>query len=420
MFVCTGNKSRVGVIARTACYLIVIVAIAAPSTVVTAGAAASRRACRGVHIKPGDNIQALIDGSPRQTRFCFARGRYDLSATIWTGNKSPTLDLRAGAIIDGQSGDFTGIGGMGAPRDRPGTIVLGGVFQNFGNENSAPWVAPVILSRKWIVKGSEFRNNFNYGLLILGDDARVTSADIHHNGRYGLVVTKACEECLGPKDVIVEDTEISYNNTRQLDPSYDAGGTKFSAGTDGTVVRGNEIHHNYGSGVWFDGFNQNARIYNNSIHDNYRWGIFWEISYGGVRIHHNHLTGNGEGDGGSNAFNAQVIVADSDGGQRGIEIYDNTIVGSAFPVSLIDDSGRSGATSSVYVHHNVMTLRAESQVGAFGADLFAPEANNRFESNTYRVIDRGGSYWAWNAQTLTWKQWRGIGNDNQGSLRLIE
>jgi hypothetical protein len=67
-----------------------------------------------------------------------------------------------------------------------------------------------------------------------------------------------------------------------------------------------------------------------------------------------------------------------------------------------------------------MTLRADSSlVGAFGADLFAHEANNRFESNTYRVLDRGGSYWAWNAQKLTWRQWRAIGHDNEGSLRLI-
>jgi hypothetical protein len=374
-----------------------------------------------VHVRPGDDIQALIDRSPRRTTFCFAQGRYDLSATIWTGNRFPTFDLRAGAVIDGQNGDFTGIGGMGAPRDRPGTIVLGGVFQNFGNANSALWRSPVILSRKWIVKGSEFRQNFNYGLLIHGDDARVTNAYTHHNGRYGLVVTKACADCPGPRDVIIEDTEISFNNTRQLDPGYDAGGTKFSGGTDGTVVRRNEIHHNYGSGVWFDGFNQNARIYGNSIHDNYRWGIFWEISYGGVRIHDNKLIGNGEGDGTSNAYNAQVTVADSDGGQRGIEIYDNTIVGSAFPVTLIDDSNRSGATSSVYVHHNVMTLRADtSRVGAFGADLVAPEANNRFENNAYRVVDRGGSYWAWNTESLTWTQWRATGHDNKGSLRLIE
>lgn len=297
---------------------------------------------------------------------------------------------------------------------------MGGTFEHFGNASGPSWVSPVIMSAGWVVKGSEFRENFNSGLAVLGDDARVSNVRTHHNGRYGLTVTHACDGCPGPKGVVVENSEIAYNNTRRLDPGYDAGGTKFSAGTIGTVVRRNKIHHNFGSGLWFDSLNKSARIYRNRIFENYRWGIIWEASYGGVEIHHNSLSGNGVGDGSSNPYNGQIVVADSDGGTSGIEIFDNEVFGSAFPITLIDGSDRSGSTRSVTVRDNVMTLQGDANlVGGFGVDLFSSDAHNRFERNTYRVRDRDASHWAWNGQTLTWPQWRAIGHDNEGSLRLI-
>jgi parallel beta-helix repeat protein len=375
--------------------------------------------CRGVRVAPGDNVEALIDHHGQRATFCFARGTYQLSDTIWTARKYPTLDLRAGAVIDGQNGSFTGISGRGARSGRRGTVILGGTFQHFGNANDPGWIAPVILSDGWTVRRAEFRENFNSGLLVLGNKARVSSVHVHHNGQYGLSVARPCGDCSGPTGVIIENSEIAYNNTRQLDPGYDAGGTKFSGGTNGTIVRGNEIHDNYGSGVWFDSFHKNARIYDNIIYDNYRWGIFWEASYGS-RIHHNSLRGNGVGDGSSNAFNGQLVVVDSDGGANGIEVYENAISGSAIPIALVDDSNRSSSTRSVFVHDNVLTLGGEANlVGGFGVDLFTADANNRFERNTYRVRDRSETYWAWNGQTLTWSQWRAVGHDNDGSLRVI-
>jgi Right handed beta helix region len=365
-------------------------------------------------------VQALIDSHPRRTTFCFANGTYRLARTIWTGDKFPRLDLRAGVVVDGQDGDFPGISGNGAPARKPGTIVLGGVFQHFGNANGASWAAPIILGRNWIVKGTTFKENFNSGVTITGDNARVSNVYVHHNGKYGISATHPCTECAGPKDVIIEDSEIAFNNTRRLDPSYDAGGTKFSGGTDGMIVRRNEVHHNYGSGVWFDGLNKNAKIYRNVVYDNYRWGIFWELSYGGTKIHHNTLTGNGIGDGTLNGHNAQLVVANSDGTVGGIEIHDNTIDGTAYPLTLIDAAHRGIRTKKVFVHHNVMIIRAStSRVGGFGTEPFIPAAHIRIDKNTYRVPDRRAAYWAWNGQTLTWSQWKAAGHDTDGTIRVL-
>ena len=171
--------------------------------------------CRGVQVRPDTDLQARIESKPRGTVFCFAKGLYLLSGTIWTGQKFPTLDLRAGAVIDGQNGGFIGINGPDAPADKPGTTILGGVFQHFGNAGAPSWVSPLIVRRNGVVKGTEFKENFNAGLAIQGSNARVSHVDTHHNGRYGLVVTPPCDGCPGPMGVIVEDSEIGRASCRE-------------------------------------------------------------------------------------------------------------------------------------------------------------------------------------------------------------
>jgi hypothetical protein len=300
--------------------------------------------------------------------------------------------------------------------------ILGGVFQHFGNAAAPSWVGPLIVRDNGLVQGTEFRENFNAGLEVQGDNARISGVNTHHNGRYGLVLNGPCQGCPGPKDVIVEDSEIAFNNTRKLATTGDAGGTKFSGGTSGMIVRRNEVHDNYGAGLWWDGYHTNAQVYENDIYNNRNWGIMWELSYGGVKIYHNTLTGNGIGDGSQNFFNnVQLLISCSDGSVGGIEIYENTIDGTAYPLGLLNHSGHPTRTRNVFVHDNVMTLRASTtRVGAYAAngltELFSATANNRFDHNTYRVSNTAGAYWAWNGQILTWSQWRGYGLDEDGSL----
>jgi parallel beta-helix repeat protein len=384
-------------------------------------------ACHGVRVAPGDDLRRLIDSHHRRSTFCFASGVYQLSGTVWTGSKFPRLDLRAGAVIDGQDGAFVGINGAGAPGDQRGTVILGGVFQHFGNE-AAPWASPVIVGRNWVVVGSEFKDNFNAGLGIQGDGARVSRINTHHNGRYGLVVTEACGDCPGPAGVVIEDSEIAFNNTRQLSVIGDAGGTKFSGGTRGMIVRHNDVHDNYGSGLWWDTNSRNAKVYGNRIYDNRNCGILYEMSLGGTKIHHNTLIDNGIGDGTVDwTVNVQLSIASSDGsrgGRGGIEIYANTIGGDAYPLGLVTHAGRP-STKQVHVHNNVLILRAaSSRVGGADAsgtgEIFSPSAGNRFRSNTYRVLDPNAAYWVWKGETLTWGQWRSLGHDSNGAVKRVQ
>jgi parallel beta-helix repeat protein len=383
--------------------------------------------CHGVHIAPGDDLRRLIDRHHRRSTFCFASGVYQLSETVWTGNKFPRLDLRAGAVIDGQDGAFVGINGTDAPRDERGTVILGGVFQHFGNASSPIWAGPLVVRRNGLVKGSEFKDNYNTGLTVQGDNARVIGVYTHHNGRYGLNVTIPCVGCPGPSGVIIEDSEIAFNNTRQLSVMDNAGGTKFSGGTRGMIVRQNDVHDNYGLGLWWDSNSRAAKVYGNKIHDNRNCGILYESSFGGTKIHHNTLMDNGMGDGTEDwTLNVQLSIASSDGsrgGRGGIEIYANTIGGDGYPLGLVTHAGR-GSTRQVKVHDNVLILRAaSSRVGGVDnsgtGEMFRPSAGNRFRDNTYRVLDPEAAYWAWNGETLTWAQWQALGHDASGDVERV-
>jgi Right handed beta helix region len=392
----------------------------APASNATALGSSLGPSCHGVQVAPGDDLQGLIDSHHRRSTFCFAPGMYQLSTTVWTGNKFPRLNLRAGAVIDGNNGSFESFNGLQAPPDRPGMIVLGGVFQHFASG--------LFLNRNAVVDGTEFRENFAIGLGILGDNARASNVHTHHNGQYGLTVTIPCVGCPVPKGVIIEDSEIAFNNTRHLDPGIDAGGTKFSAGTDGMIVRRNKVHDNHGMGLWWDGSNKNARVYGNRIYDNRNAGILYEISFGGTRIHHNKLIDNGTGDGTDDwTLNVQLGVASSDGsrgGRGGIEIYANRIDGAAYPLGIVTHAGRLTA-KQVHVHNNLLILRAgSSRVGGDDqsgtGEMFRPSAGNRFRANTYWVLDPKAAYWAWNGEMLTWAQWQAIGHDDNGVVERVK
>ena len=190
------------------------------------------------------------------------------------------------------------------------------------------------------------------------------------------------------------------------------------------IVRGNEVHDNYGAGLWWDGYNTNAQVYGNDIHDNRNWGIMWELSYGGTQDPRQHADEQRRRDRTNFFNNVQLLISCSDATVGGIEIYQNTIDGTAYPLGLLNHSGHPTRTRNVYVHDNVMTLRASTtRVGAYAAngltELFSAAANNRFVHNTYRVPNTAGAYWAWNGQTLTWSQWRGYGLDANGAVQPI-
>jgi parallel beta-helix repeat protein len=71
--------------------------------------------------------------------------------------------------------------------------------------------------------------------------------------------------------------EISYGNPANLPQDFDAGGTKFNA-SDDMCFFSNYMHDNTGTGIWFDGFNNNNQIKANLVVNNNGVGIHYELS----------------------------------------------------------------------------------------------------------------------------------------------
>jgi hypothetical protein len=181
--------------------------------------------------------------------------------------------------------------------------------------------------------------------MIAGANNILKSNCMTQNGQYGFQSTDVVGFSVdsvtgGPYNVTVENNEISYNDTCDLEGTIDnpaaglhdynpvppryrnahcghvtgdgnQGGFKLWA-TDGVTIKDNYIHHNWGAGGWADTNNANTTWTGNTITDNDAGGIDEEISYN-FSITHNYLARNDIFDGlGNTQFpNPGIYVSES-------------------------------------------------------------------------------------------------------------
>jgi parallel beta-helix repeat protein len=384
----------------------------------------------GVSFTPASNLQTLINNNVANTVFV-AEGNttYNNVRNINCGSKHPRLYFPAGAIIDGGGTDLTAI-----ETAEQSAEIYGGVWQNYGGASPPVSLAAITLRNGGIVQDAEFKNNNNTGVALVGETARsgamtLSRCWLHNNGRYGATGTIQFlgEDC---NDPVVEFCRIDNNNTRQLPIGGDAGGTKFVHSING-IYRYNWVFGNYGSGLWWDGYNTGNVIENNVCEDNRNWGFFLELSYGNNKIRHNAALNNGLGDGAPYSIfeEVNILVSCSDGtlGQGGgNEIHNNLVDGAAHGIYLIDHSGHPLPTTGANVHDNDITLRSSGQCGAGDPhselSIYTVGANNHFENNRYHVASYVNQpKWDWGTAgepptANTWSQWQAVGHDSPGGI----
>jgi hypothetical protein len=266
----------------------------------------------------------------------------------------------------------------------------------------------------WIVDSTEVRNNTNLGIR-LGHGMKVRWSYVHHNGTLGIGGVG--------DDILVESTEIAYNNPSGAGLGFESGGTKFVL-TNRLTLRGNFVHHNQGPGLWLDIDNDAALIEQNRVEDNMQEGIVEEISYSAI-IRNNTVRRNGLGDSRRTSWLWGAGIGIHASGGSGVEIYGNVLEGNAHGIALLQQArgtGRLGAylVQNVYVHDNTVTLGAGSLTGAGGVqdigDLtFFTGRNNRFVHNTY-ILGGKANPFAWMNGWPTAAGWRGYGQDLTGSF----
>lgn len=261
-------------------------------------------------------------------------------------------------------------------------------------------------TRGWVVEENEIRLNHGVGIRI-GHGMVVRNNKVLRNGQLGI-------GGIGD-DVLVEGNEIAYNNAAGFNWEWEGGGTKFVR-TTRLVVRGNHSHHNEGPGIWSDIDNIHTLYEGNRVESNRGMGIFHEISYDAV-IRNNTVQGNGWGKS-AWLWGAGILVAAS----PNVEVYGNVVKENADGIAAIQQNRGSGAhgayvVENLHVHGNTITMPS-GQTGLaqdVGDTSFFTSRNNRFQGNSYYLGSRT-LYFEWMSGARTEKEWKGYGNDTQGTF----
>jgi hypothetical protein len=284
----------------------------------------------------------------------------------------------------------------------PDVVVKGFTLEKAANQ--AQDAAIRLGGKGSVVESNEIRLNHGNGVVVYG--ATIRNNRIHHNGQLGMGAQGS--------NVLIEGNEVSYNNYAGYSWWWEAGGSKFCFTSD-MVVRGNDVHHNRGPGLWTDIDNIRTTYENNRVTENLASGIEHEISYDAV-IRNNVLENNTDA-----GWGGQLYIFAS----PNVQIYGNHIKG-ANGVSLAQSyrgAGKYGAheLKNISVHDNTFTTTTEQGLAAglvkdISDDSYFTSRNIAFRGNTYHLLALTSDHFRWWNRTLTASEWRSAGQDTDGNF----
>jgi parallel beta-helix repeat protein len=251
----------------------------------------------------------------------------------------------------------------------------------------------------WRILGNEIRNNHG-AALFPGSNSTVSDNYLHHNGQIAIDG--------GGDASTYERNEIAFNHLGDFSFEWGAGGVKFVHTSD-LVLRDNFVHHNFGPGLWIDGYNFDTVFEGNRVIDNHDAGIKIEIS-GSAIVQDNVVEGNGFGNE-HPPRGAGIMVRES----GPVEVVGNQLSGNKEAIVLHQDDSRENETGNhlheITVRDNDVSLDG-GVVGYFGDipfDAFAT-AGLTFEDNRYTgaadeplFLDHG--------REIDFAQWQDAGRD---------
>ncbi|MCC7208972.1 MAG: right-handed parallel beta-helix repeat-containing protein [Anaerolineae bacterium] len=397
-----------------------------------------------VGLRPGDNLQNVVNAQPAGATFCFAAGTYQnqsirpRSGDVYIG--------QPGAVMDGGGSTRFAFKGIFEPNSRnpiKNVTIRGLTIQRYASQSSIKgFISPegaVEGSEGWIIENNVIQNNVN-GISLgnanwaFADGAIVRNNKILNNSEVGLEVNGS--------NILFEGNELAGNgwSLNDQDRTWAGGGSKFTdqpiwadltfkttvartrTANDHLIIRNNHVHDNVGIGLWLDVYNQNAIVENNLVENNYGSGIMDELSNGTI-IRNNTVRNNRKGNGiGGLWGGGEILIANS---QRG-DVTGNTLTvsGSGRAVVMIYETYRSQWPSrDYYVHHNTIRFQNTPQyasdgnplagiLGGAGNDPFWT-SNNRYDYNTYYVADANQKFWFW-GQGYNWTGFKGRGHETNG------
>jgi hypothetical protein len=290
------------------------------------------------------------------------------------------------------------------------------VVEKFGNGVQSGAVSAGV---NWLLTGVEVRLNHGGGVR-MGPDTIVRNSFIHHNGELGIAGGQT--PCSRAKGIVLEDSELSYNNTAGYNWGWEAGATKWT-NTDGLIVRNNYVHDNYGNGLWTDGFNINTVYEGNVVEDNYGAGIEHELGYSAV-IRNNEIRGNAFAHPyAAEGYRSGIFIAEA----RDVEVYGNTLEGNAGGIVALQQGrigdaceiGLNNEVANLYVHDNTIVQTTNLAAGlrvTISDPSYYTNKNNRWEENTYYLDDLNAARFLWQSGYIDADAWRSFGLDESGAI----
>lgn len=254
----------------------------------------------------------------------------------------------------------------------------------------------------WLIEGNEIRYNASSGVA-LGHNMLVRDNFIHHNGRTGIGSGLA-------QNATVDGNEISYNcgGTGFLCSGWGGGGIKL-AGANGTVMRSNYVHHNFGKGMHVDVQATNSTFDANTVVNNDGTGIFVEVSTGAL-VRNNVVKDNGFRR--PDARGAGITISSS----QDVTVTGNQVINNALGI-VANLHDREPGMDNLTVTNNVI-VSPDGHSGVRNKTNSLSELNGMSLTWDYNTYDLGsGKQFVYGEQSLTTAGWLALNLDKHSTFR---
>ncbi len=369
---------------------------------VVARAEASRCPSTGTRVPAGADIQSFLDAGIAGEAFCLDAGTYLPAATLRPRSGQALYGIAGATEIDGRGVlnalfdgcTLTGVIGSCAPSDPSGV----GLFDLTLRRAK---VYDARTGSGWLLDGIGAVDSAQIGIVLRGTDTVVRDSVAQNNGKFGITASFT----IGGR---VENDVIANNNSPANPPGY-SGATHFTNTLDLQVVN-NQVHDNYGRGVWFDIDSKGGLVQGNTVARQLTYayantpyavgdGIRIEISCA-ITVADNVVTAN---------QGPQIAIDGSDGdvvlrntavappGQPGIRVAPQDQRKAQPPSKNCDGTLRTATGNTV--SGNVITQQGHAPASDYSGILQKSPSSSttgtRFDANTYHVRDCSAHLWRW-------------------------
>jgi hypothetical protein len=271
LFMAGSTPGTFTVTARTAAAEVTV-----PVTIVAGPAAPPMT--RYVEIRPGDSIQAAVNGNPEGTAFLIKRGVHRRQSV--RPKSGTTFVGETGAVLDGEHAT-----GYAFQAHLTSNVTIRGLRVTRYTPANLTAAVDAVETTGWVIEGNEIDHHSNgmlraYGLRI-GSGGVVRGNTIHHNGWLGI-------NGYNVVDTLIEGNELYANPPAWFDDTIgEAANIKlFDVGR--IIIRGNIVHDGPFRGIWIDTARPDMTVEHNRVINHGAQGIWYEVSYRGV-IRHNYV-----------------------------------------------------------------------------------------------------------------------------------